>query len=196
MKRQIGLVIGFVCFALVSAGSFAVGQEVKDFTGSEVSADTLIGVLTPKFGAPRGLSLVPPKCKHFYATRGIALVPKPVANIAAISVEFETNSAQLSPDAKKNLDALGQALGSVALKPCCFEIQGFTDSVGSDEYNEKLSHRRAQAVIAYLNRRASIESDRMMAKGLGKSQPIASNDTEEGRAKNRRVQIVNLGYGS
>jgi hypothetical protein len=80
------------------------------------------------------------------------------------------------------------------LKPCCFEIDGYTDAIGGSEYNQKLSEERAKSVIDYLGSHG-IERERMMPKGFGKTHAIASNTTEEGRQKNRRLQVVNLGYG-
>ena len=92
------------------------------------------------------------------------------------------------------MKSLGDALNSATLKPCSFEIQGHTDSVGKTSYNERLSQKRAEAVVQHLAEHNSIERDRMIARGFGLSQPIASNVTAKGRAKDRRVQIVNLGY--
>src|SRR5689334_4592902 len=128
------------------------------------------------------------------AERGIALVPK--ADIAALTVEFPSGSARLTPADEEVLKSLGEALNSETLKPCCFEIQGHTDSVGKASYNKRLSQRRAEAVVRYLAAHNSIDRDRMIARGFGMSDPIASNSTAEGRAKNRRVQVVNLGYGN
>ena len=68
-------------------------------------------------------------------------------------------------------------------------IEGHTDSVGSDSYNEELSQRRAQAVADALRTRG-VAADRYEAKGLGKSFPVASNATNAGRQQNRRVEIV------
>lgn len=181
----------------------AFGQNVTDLTGHDVSAEQLISVLAPKEAPPpaaggltRGLGLAPPNCTRFRkaANRGIELVPK--ADIAAITVEFASGSAELTPADEKILTSLGQALGSATLKPCCFEIQGHTDSIGGATFNKRLSERRAQAVIDYLAQQNAVDRDRMMPRGLGKSQPIASNETADGRAKNRRVQVVNLGYGT
>ncbi len=69
------------------------------------------------------------------------------------------------------------------------EIQGHTDSIGSDDYNQKLSERRAKSVKNELVRQG-IDSRRMSAVGFGESQPVASNDTDEGRAYNRRVTYI------
>ena len=71
------------------------------------------------------------------------------------------------------------------------EVAGHTDSIGTEEYNEGLSQRRAQSVLDYLVEQG-INASRMTAKGYGESQPIASNDTSEGRAKNRRTELVVL----
>jgi outer membrane protein OmpA-like peptidoglycan-associated protein len=68
-------------------------------------------------------------------------------------------------------------------------VEGHTDSVGSDEYNLKLSQLRANEVKKFLVENG-IEEERIEAKGYGKSKPIASNKTEQGRAQNRRVEIL------
>ena len=68
-------------------------------------------------------------------------------------------------------------------------VEGNTDSVGSDAYNQKLSERRADAVKDVLVK-SDIDGSRITTVGYGESRPVASNDTEEGRAKNRRVSIV------
>jgi OOP family OmpA-OmpF porin len=68
-------------------------------------------------------------------------------------------------------------------------IEGHTDGIGTAAYNQRLSERRAQAVKEYFVK-AGIESHRMNAVGYGLTKPIASNDTEEGRAKNRRVEVT------
>jgi outer membrane protein OmpA-like peptidoglycan-associated protein len=71
------------------------------------------------------------------------------------------------------------------------EVQGHTDNVGPQEYNVKLSDRRAASVRKYLESKG-IASDRMVSKGYGPDKPIGSNDTEEGRADNRRVEVIIL----
>ena len=81
----------------------------------------------------------------------------PKADIAALTVEFKSGSARLTPADEKVLTSLGEALTSATLKPCCFEIQGHTDSVGKASYNKRLSQRRAEAVVEYLTEHNSIE---------------------------------------
>jgi OOP family OmpA-OmpF porin len=68
-------------------------------------------------------------------------------------------------------------------------VEGHTDSLGSAEYNQRLSEKRAMAVKEYFVMKG-IESHRMNAMGYGESRPVASNETEAGRAKNRRVQLT------
>jgi outer membrane protein OmpA-like peptidoglycan-associated protein len=168
---------------------------VHYLSGDSLNSGNLVHVLTPRGPRPRGIGLKPPECSHLRhnVSRGILLVPK--ADIASIEVEFAVNSATLTPTSEKTLDTLGQALNSATLKPCCFEIDGYTDATGGAGYNQKLSEERAQTVIDYLSTHEHIERERMMPKGFGKSHAIASNATEEGRQKNRRVQVVNLGFG-
>ena len=72
------------------------------------------------------------------------------------------------------------------------EVQGHTDSVGSDRYNMKLSRKRAYAVRRHLIEREGIEPDRLEAQGYGERSPIADNRTPEGKEKNRRVEFIIL----
>jgi outer membrane protein OmpA-like peptidoglycan-associated protein len=102
-------------------------------------------------------------------------------------VLFDTGRSTLKPGADRDLDRLAHALKDNANTRVM--IEGHTDSVGSDSYNEELSQRRAQAVADALRIRG-VSSDRYESKGLGKSFPVASNDTAEGRQQNRRVEIV------
>jgi outer membrane protein OmpA-like peptidoglycan-associated protein len=197
MKRTIPLLILMMAALSMVSASLVCAQRVRYLSGDNLNSGNLVHVLTPKGPRPRGVGLKPPECTHLRekakASRGLAPVAK--ADIASMDVEFDVNSATLTPTAEKTLDTLGQALNSATLKPCCFEIEGYTDATGGAELNQKLSEARANSVIDYLSSHEGIERDRMTPKGLGKSHPIASNDTEEGRQKNRRVQVVNLGYG-
>ena len=68
-------------------------------------------------------------------------------------------------------------------------LDGYTDSIGTDAYNIKLSERRAEAVKNYLIKEAGIDSSNISAVGHGKADPVADNKTAEGRAKNRRVEV-------
>jgi len=118
--------------------------------------------------------------------------PAPVVrkSIVLPGVTFAFNSAELLPGAKEILDR--EVIPELKADPDLqVLVEGHTDSVGNDAYNEKLSGQRAGSVWKYLVEKG-IDSSRIQAKGLGESQPIASNDTAEGRAKNRRVEIKEL----
>ncbi|WP_431608627.1 OmpA family protein [Chryseobacterium sp. 'Rf worker isolate 10'] len=102
-------------------------------------------------------------------------------------VNFAFDSSNLTSVAQTNLDKLAQVL--VSNPDTNINIYGYTDSVGKDAYNLSLSQRRADAVKSYLVAKG-IASGRMFTKGEGKNMPVASNDTDEGRAKNRRVEFA------
>jgi outer membrane protein OmpA-like peptidoglycan-associated protein len=104
-------------------------------------------------------------------------------------VLFDFNQASLKPGAREKLSKLAGILLAYT-GPYHMEIEGHTDAVGSQDYNQKLSEDRAQSVSSYLLR-AGITSDRIVAvRGFGKLRPVSTNDTAEGRQMNRRVEIV------
>jgi outer membrane protein OmpA-like peptidoglycan-associated protein len=111
----------------------------------------------------------------------------------ALNVLFDFNSDKILQNYSGDLDKLGRVLTTPQYNAYRVQIEGHTDSIGSDGYNQRLSERRAESVKRYLLQHFRIQSDRLVVRGYGKSNPIASNDTAEGRDKNRRVEIVNLG---
>jgi outer membrane protein OmpA-like peptidoglycan-associated protein len=102
-------------------------------------------------------------------------------------VLFDTGRATLKPGAERALERLAQFLRTNPGTRII--VEGHTDSVGSEAYNEELSQRRAQAVTEALRARG-VPADQYQAKGLGKAYPVASNETPAGRQQNRRVEIV------
>lgn len=106
-------------------------------------------------------------------------------------VRFGFNAAELSPEAKAALDEFATRLAGEN-KGVYLEIQGHTDSVGNDAYNEKLGLERAEAVRNYLNRTHKFPLHRMNSISYGESESIADNGTREGRGQNRRVVLVVL----
>lgn len=101
-------------------------------------------------------------------------------------ITFAYNSAQVQPQFRQTLDQVADILSQY--KQTYIDVYGHTDSTGSDAYNQRLSEQRAVSVADYLASRG-VQPARIGTRGFGKSQPIASNDTEEGRAANRRVEI-------
>lgn len=103
---------------------------------------------------------------------------------------FDFDKAALKPAATTSLDNLVGQIKSLALEVVI--ATGHTDSVGTDAYNQKLSVRRADAVKKYLVSKG-IAANRIQIEGKGEAQPVADNKTDDGRAKNRRVQIEVIG---
>ena len=120
-----------------------------------------------------------------------APAPEPAApqKLVLVGVNFDFDKATLRQEdvseLDKNVEAL-KAWGDVNI-----EVAGHTDSKGSDAYNMRLSKQRAEAVRNFLISRG-VAAERLTAKGYGESQPVADNATEEGRFKNRRVELIPL----
>lgn len=102
-------------------------------------------------------------------------------------VQFAFNRAELSDGAKAALDAFAAKVKG--LNHAFVEIQGHTDSIGSDSFNLKLGHQRAETAMRYLNEQG-VPLFRMNVISYGEFKPIADNETKEGRAQNRRVTLI------
>ena len=118
--------------------------------------------------------------------------PKPVAEKVtyAADVFFDFDKAVVKPEGKSKLDDLASKIRGMNLEVVI--AIGHTDSIGPDAYNQKLSLRRTEAVKAYLVSKG-VEPNRIYTEGKGEKQPIASNKTREGRAKNRRTEVEVIG---
>jgi OOP family OmpA-OmpF porin len=121
--------------------------------------------------------------------------PAPAAPVSekvtyAADAFFDFDKSVLKPEGKAKLDDLVGKMSGMNLEVII--AVGHTDDIGSDAYNQKLSVRRADAVKAYLASKG-VEKNRIYTEGKGEKDPIASNKTAEGRAKNRRVEIEMVG---
>lgn len=118
--------------------------------------------------------------------------PKPVAQKVTLAADvlFDFDKSVLKNEGKAELDELARKVNALDLEVVI--AIGHTDSIGSDAYNQKLSVRRAESVKAYLVSRR-IPPNRIYTEGKGEKQPVASNKTRDGRAKNRRVEIEVIG---
>ena len=105
-------------------------------------------------------------------------------------VHFAFNKAKIRPEDMPVLDEAAETLR--AHPDMRVEVNGYTDAIGSEKYNLRLSERRAEAVVAYLEGKG-ISRDRLIPQGFGKTNFVASNDTAEGRAQNRRVELIPVG---
>jgi len=118
--------------------------------------------------------------------------PKPVAEKVTLAADvlFDFDKSVIKADGKNKLDDLSQKVRAINLEVVI--AIGHADWIGSDAYNQKLSVRRAESVKAYLVSKG-VEPNRIYTEGKGEKQPVASNKTKEGRAKNRRVEIEVIG---
>lgn len=121
-----------------------------------------------------------------------AAKPTPVASKVVFNADafFDFDKAVLKPEGRKLLDQVATQVQTINLETII--AVGYTDSIGSVAYNLKLSQRRANAVKTYLVSKG-IDANRIYTEGKGKSNPVASNATAAGRAKNRRVEIEIVG---
>ena len=110
-------------------------------------------------------------------------------HIALYGIHFETAKATILPDSETVLAEVAKMLQQN--RDVKVSIEGHTDNVGSAAANQTLSEKRAQAVVAWLTSHG-IEGSRLQAKGWGASKPVDDNATEDGRAKNRRVELVKI----
>lgn len=102
---------------------------------------------------------------------------------------FDHDQSNLKPDAQKTLNELIQNLATLKADTV-IQINGHTDNAGDDQYNMTLSEKRAKAVEAYLRQSGKVDHIKMTTAGYGETMPLAPNNSEEGKAKNRRVEIV------
>jgi len=157
-----------------------------------------IGCECDKDLMPKAACTAPAKPAPAPAPKPAAPAPKPAPKPAPTSQKvtfaadafFDFDKSVVKPEGKKKLDGLVGQLKGITLEVII--AVGHTDSVGSDAYNQKLSVRRAEAVKAYLVSKG-IAANRIYTEGKGEKQPVASNKTAAGRAKNRRVEIEVVG---
>ena len=120
----------------------------------------------------------------------LAAALKKSCHVPIYGITFDFNKTTLRPDSEGALQKIITLLQGDA--PLKVEVQGHTDNVGGDDYNQKLSQGRADAVKAWLIGHG-ITGDRIATRGYGRQQPVADNNTDEGRAKNRRVELAKAG---
>lgn len=118
--------------------------------------------------------------------------PKPIVRVLTLNESggsnFAFDSASLTPSAQNRLNTFSNEVMASNVAPTRITVTGHTDSIGSESYNQKLSVKRAQSVANYLGSKG-FDVAKMSIGGKGELQPVASNSTKSGRAKNRRVEV-------
>jgi len=184
------LALAFV-IALVAQSDLSHAQETvraTDFRGrSAYSAEDLAQALFPQAApALQTRSIGPQQVRPSLPT------PNPRA-VVTLNVTFGTNSDTIPSTSYTEIDKLGTILSWPQYTDYRIQLEGHTDSQGSARKNQMLSEKRVQSMKEYLVQHFHIAPERVRAVGYGASKPIASNDTQEGRSQNRRVEVVNLG---
>jgi outer membrane protein OmpA-like peptidoglycan-associated protein len=167
----------------------AVGGVVGNQTGSTARGAIIGAVIGGAAGAIIGhqMDQQAKELQQDIPGATISRVGEGIAVTFASGILFPFNSTEILPDGKTNLTSLANSLEKYPNSDIL--IVGHTDSVGTDAYNLDLSQRRAVAASSYLQSQG-VPASRLHATGKGKSEPIQSNDTEAGRAQNRRVEIA------
>ncbi len=170
------------------------------------SSDQILKSLTPTstMGTTRGIRIAPGgsapggsaaggSVAGGSASAGHAQPAAAKAPAVSMTVQFATGSAELTPQAVQTLTSLGQALSNPTLANYRFRIEGHTDTVGSPAANQQLSQRRAEAVVDYLASNFHIDRSRVQAIGMGQDGLMIQTPPQTPEARNRRVQVVNIG---
>jgi outer membrane protein OmpA-like peptidoglycan-associated protein len=181
-QKQKGAVIGATTGA-------AVGGVIGNQTGSTARGAIIGAVIGGAAGAIIGhqMDQQAKELQQDIPGATISRVGEGIAVTFASGVLYPFNSTEILPDGKANLQSLANSLEKYPNSDIL--IVGHTDSVGTDAYNLDLSQRRALAASAYLQS-LGVPASRLHATGKGESEPIQPNDTEAGRAQNRRVEIA------
>jgi len=156
---------------------------LKDDTYCKEFNERTIAIVVTVEAKPREQKMVTVKASE------LATAIAKSGKVALYGIYFDFDKADLKPESKPQLDEISTLLkNDAALK---LMVVGHTDNKGGAAYNLDLSKRRADAVVVALTG-DGIAADRLLAQGMGSAAPVASNDSDEGRAKNRRVELVKL----
>ncbi|MES2323495.1 MAG: OmpA family protein [Pseudomonadota bacterium] len=205
---SLGLGLEYKFSEALAVRAEAIRSRVNDAVGNRGDVDLYVMSLVHKLGRPAAAAFVPAAPAPAPAPVAVVEAPAPAPVVMAAPVAksapvptsekvsfaaealFDFDKSIVKPQGKAALDDL-----LAKLKGMNTEVMvtvGHTDAIGSDEYNQKLSQRRAEAVKAYIVSKG-IDGSRVYTEGKGESQSVADNTTSEGRAKNRRVTVEVVG---
>jgi outer membrane protein OmpA-like peptidoglycan-associated protein len=169
---------------LAEARGLAREAELAQAPPKPKPAPVAVAPVKPK-PKPAPAKVAPPP-----APKPVAVPPRPKRVIVLQGANFAFDSAELTPEVRATLDENAAVLERET--DVKVRIEGHTDSIGTEAYNQKLSERRAKAIEEFLISKG-VSADRLEIVGYGPSNPIAPNNTKEGRAMNRRVELKVLG---
>lgn len=191
---SVRVLAGLEALAALSNGALRVTPEqvsIRGNTGNAEASSLIAQLLSAKLGEAEDFAI---DVTYVEALDPIASIPTPEECIASINaildgrkITFEPSSATIDSAARGTMDAIAEVLkqcGEIRI-----EIAGHTDSQGREIMNEQLSQQRAESVLNELRQRRVLTST-FKARGYGEAQPIADNDTEEGREANRRIEFT------
>ena len=174
-----------VCFYVISAAKEKQYQKMLERVG-QVNACSRVIPLKTFLDRPDYTIGALMKVKA--TERVVTTTEKRIVGLKAENGTFDFNESEIRASDRRELDEVGEFLRS---QPQSYVVlNGYTDNVGSEEYNLALSRKRAESVASYLTGRPGVGRERIVLQWYGYANPIASNDTEEGRAKNRRVEMA------
>jgi OOP family OmpA-OmpF porin len=174
-----------VCFYVISVAKEKQYQKMLERAG-EVNACSRVIPLKTFLDRPEYTTGALMKVKA--TQRVVTTTEKRIVGLTAENATFDFNESEIRASDRRELDEVGQFLRGQSRSYVV--LNGYTDNVGSEEYNLALSRRRAESVADYLASRHGIGRERMVVQWYGYANPAASNDTEAGRAKNRRVEMA------
>jgi len=172
--------------AAVSAAAMALalvalsGCATKGFVRSEVAnartyTDTRVGEVRSDLDQVKALA------------ERLATGPVELAEVSAHQVQFDFDDWKLKPEGQTMMDQLAAEIASHP--KYVIEVRGYADATGTDRYNYRLGRERAEEVLRYLTTRHTLPTSRIAMVSFGEESPVADNESEEGRAQNRRVQV-------
>jgi outer membrane protein OmpA-like peptidoglycan-associated protein len=156
-------------------------------TRLQMSITTLVNSTTGLIGARTGLAAAATTLDERLSKLNAQTTQTEITIRLPGSVLFDFDSDRIRPDAERTLTEVSEVLKAYAQRP--MRIEGHTDAVASDDYNLKLSERRARSVQAWLASRGGVKAA-FATRGWGESKPAATNDTAAGRQQNRRVEVI------
>lgn len=178
-KALLALLSGALFCAWTAAAQTTKPPATAVMKKGDVTEAALVDALTP-----------PPPMTRSFRRDASGNPAKPKSAQASLLIEFETNSTELTPEARQQLDIVGRALNTDKLAEFSFILEGHADPRGTAEWNQTLSEGRADAVRQYLVQSQNVNADRLKPVGKGDKEPL--NLKNPAAPENRRVTILTV----